>query len=97
MTQVGLGVFEASDSAECWGAFDYTTTIILIILSCALGIGWAVFNFIQVRKINVAEGSSSSRDNLVDPVSDKQRELIIELGDKIANVLSDPCRAQWSF
>lgn len=67
----------AADSPECWGAFDYTTTIVIIILSCVLGIVWAVFNFIQVRKVQVDQTGEGSRNNLVDPVSEEQRKLII--------------------
>jgi uncharacterized protein HemX len=76
----------AADSSDCWGAFDYTTTIVVIILSCVLGIVWAVYNFILVRKVQVDQTGGASRDNLVQHVSEEQRKLIIELGDKIADV-----------
>jgi hypothetical protein len=46
-----------SDSAECYGSFDYSTSIIVIILSCVLGMVWAAINFIQVRSIKVDESS----------------------------------------
>lgn len=46
-----------SDSAECYGSFSYSTSIIVIILSCVLGIVWAAINFIQVRSIKVDESS----------------------------------------
>jgi hypothetical protein len=35
----------ASDAA-CSGKFDLTTTIIVIVVSCVLGIAWAIFNFL---------------------------------------------------
>ena len=54
MHQSDLIALLSPDSPDCWGAFDYTATIIVIIISCVLGIAWAVFNFIQVRKVNVA-------------------------------------------
>ena len=66
-----------TDSLNCTGAFDYTATVIIIIISCVLGIGWAVFNFVQVRKIDVANPGDTSRDQLVDNVTDKQRKLIL--------------------
>ena len=69
MVQSDLVNLYAPDSPDCWGAFDYTTTIIIIILSCVLGIVWAVFNFIQVRKVDVADSSSGSSSRLVSEVS----------------------------
>lgn len=69
MVQSDLVNLYAPDSSDCWGAFDYTTTIIIIILSCVLGIVWAVFNFIQVRKVDVASSSSGSSSRLVSEVS----------------------------
>jgi hypothetical protein len=54
-----------SDSAECYGSFSYSTSIIVIILSCVLGIVWAAINFIQVRSINVNEKGGESRTALV--------------------------------
>lgn len=78
----------APDSSDCWGAFDYTTHIVVIIISCVLGIGWAVLNFMQVRKVDVSSSEGGSRSSLVSNVTEEQRQLIIELGDKIANVLN---------
>ena len=42
------------NSSDCWGAFDYTTHIVVIIISCILGIAWALFNFILVKKVKVS-------------------------------------------
>lgn len=61
-------------------------------VSCALGIAWAIFNFIQVKSIDVINNSgeinksSESSRQLVNEVTEEQRKLLIELGDKIANV-----------
>lgn len=76
----------ATDSTDCYGSFDFPTSIIIIIISCVLGLVWAVFNFIEVRKINVEDSGSSSSGQLVENVSEEQRKLLVELGDKIANV-----------
>lgn len=51
--------------STCYGSFDFTTTIVVIMVSCALGIGWAIFNFIQVRSINVINTSSETSRQLV--------------------------------
>jgi hypothetical protein len=42
-----------SDSPECYGSLGYSASIVVIILSCGLGIVWAAINFIQVRAIKV--------------------------------------------
>lgn len=56
MTDVVLNDLTYSDSPNCYGSFDYSTTIIVIILSCVLGIVWAGINFFLVRSIRVDEG-----------------------------------------
>ena len=40
-------------SSACYGALTFSSTVVIIIISCVLGIAWAIFNFLQVRKINV--------------------------------------------
>ena len=85
----GVGMF---DDPECLGSFNYTTSIVVIIISCVLGLVWAAFNFIQVRGIDVKGEGSSSTGQLVD-ISEEQRKLLIELGDKIANVSISSFRA----
>ena len=42
----------ASDS-QCLGIFDFSTSIIVIIVSCVLGIAWAIVNYVLVKKIDV--------------------------------------------
>lgn len=91
-TFVGAGSLDSS----CYGTFDFTTTIIVIIVSCVLGIAWALFNFLQVKSINVINNTSESSRQLVNEVTEEQRKLLIELGDKISNVLDVLCREQWS-
>ena len=54
MHQTDLAATFAADSSDCWGAFDYTTHIVVIIISCILGIAWALFNFILVKKVKVS-------------------------------------------
>jgi len=54
-----------SDSSDCYGKFDYTTSIVVIFISCVLGIIWAVINFIQVRSIKVDEATTESKTALV--------------------------------
>ena len=60
-----MGSVGAVDPADCMGSFDYTTSIIIIIISCVLGLGWAAFNFFQVRAINVRDSGASSEGQLV--------------------------------
>lgn len=86
MADISLADVVYSNSAECYGSFDYSTSIIIIILSCVLGIVWAAINFIQVRAIKVDDKGGDSQSALVDNITDHQRKLLIELGDKIATV-----------
>jgi hypothetical protein len=66
---------------------------VVIIVSCVLGIVWAIFNFLQVRSIDVINSGGESSRQLVNEVTEEQRKLLIELGDKIANVRIGSLRA----
>lgn len=80
MTQLNFADAILSDSTECYGVFNYSATIVVIIISCVLGIAWAIINFILVKKIDVMGTSPSSSSNLVDNITEEQRKLLIELG-----------------
>lgn len=95
MSALGYTGVAAGDSADCLGLFDYTTSIAVVIASCVLGLAWAVYNFMLVRAVNVKDGGDSE-GQLVEGISEEQRNLLIELGDKISNVLRFPPRAQSS-
>lgn len=79
----------APDSPDCYGSFNYGASIAVIIVSCVLGLAWAVVNFLQVKKINVENSGDSSTGQLVENITEEQRKLLVELGDKIANVRND--------
>jgi hypothetical protein len=53
---------------------------ILVIISCVLGLLWAAFNFMSVRKINVESDQDAESDSLIRGVTEHQRKLLIELG-----------------
>lgn len=94
--EINTGLMAGPTDATCYGTFDFTTTIVVIIVSCVLGIAWAIFNFLQVKSINVINNSGESSRQLVNEVTEEQRKLLIELGDKIANVRLCRCREQSS-
>ena len=48
----------AVEQEECYGSFDLTTSIIVIIVCCVLGLAWAGINFMQVRGIKVSGGGA---------------------------------------
>lgn len=75
--------------AECLGIFDYTTTIVVIIISCVLGIVWAIVNYVLVKRINVSDETHTAHGTLINDITPEQRKLLIELGDKISNVIND--------
>jgi len=76
----------ASDS-QCLGIFDFSTSIIVIIVSCVLGIAWAIVNYVLVKKIDVSDENHTTHGHLINDITPEQRKLLIELGDKISNVI----------
>lgn len=72
---------------SCQSPLALSNVVIIVVICCALGIAWAVFNFILVRRIDVEKGSDGESDSLVGDIPEGQKKLLIELGEKIANVV----------
>ena len=49
----------------CQAPMSFGSVEIVVILCCALGLLWALFNVIQVNKIDVAKGDDGESDSLV--------------------------------
>jgi hypothetical protein len=73
-------VSAARNSPECTGSLDMGSTVLVVVLCCVLGIAWAIFNFIQVKKIDVEKGFDGESDSLVGDIPEEQKKLLIELG-----------------
>ena len=50
-----------------------------------LGLLWSLYNVFLVNKIDVEKGEDGESDSLVGDIPLEQKQLLIELGDKIAN------------
>lgn len=59
--------------------------IIIVIISCVLGIVWAFFNYLGVKKIDLKAGQQGEYEGLAE-ASDAQIKLLLELGEKISEV-----------
>lgn len=57
--------------------------IVIVIISCVLGILWAFFNYLGVKKIDLKGGQQGEYQGLAE-ASDAQIKLLLELGDKIS-------------
>ena len=73
----------------CEAPLTFSSVIILVVISCVLGLLWAAFNFRSVKKINVESDQDAESDSLIGGVTERQRKLLIELGEKISNVQID--------
>jgi hypothetical protein len=72
---------QLSDAAPvCEPPLSFSSVIILVIISCVLGLLWAAFNFRSVIKINVESDKDDDSDPLIQGVTEHQRKLLIELG-----------------
>jgi hypothetical protein len=64
----------------CEPPLSFGSVTILVIISCVLGLLWAAFNFMSVKKINVESDKDDDSDPLIQGVTERQRKLLIELG-----------------
>ena len=65
---------------DCYGPYDFSTTIIVVVICCVLGLLWAAYNVILVRKINVEQGTDGESESLVGDIPEGQKQLLLELG-----------------
>lgn len=54
---------------SCEPSLSFGSVTILVIISCVLGLVWAAFNFMSVRKINVQGGEDGEGDSLIGAVT----------------------------
>jgi len=47
----------APTAEQCQSPLNLSGVVIVVVVCCALGILWAAFNFMLVRKIDVEKGS----------------------------------------
>jgi len=74
-------VVQLSDAtSSCEAPFSFGTVTIFVIISCVLGLVWAAFNFMSVRKIDVERGEDGESDSLIGAITEGQKKLLIELG-----------------
>lgn len=46
----------SADDNSCEAPLSFASVIILVIISCVLGLIWAAYNFMLVKRINVERG-----------------------------------------
>lgn len=71
---------------QCQAPLSFGAVIGIVIGCCILGLIWAIINMLSVNKIDVEKGIDGQSDSLVGDIPESQKQLLIELGDKIANV-----------
>ena len=67
--------------ASCQSPLSYPVEVIIIVACCLIGLIWAVINIFSVESINVRSGYDGTSGK---GISEQQRSLLLELGDKIS-------------
>lgn len=65
-----------ANSAACEAPLSFGTVTVIVIVACVLGLAWAAFNFMSVRKINVETGEDGESESLID-IPEAQKKLLI--------------------
>jgi len=76
-------------NTACRAPLSFTWEWIIIIVCCVLGLLWALFCMSLVFKINVKKGVTGDKkdDESRQDIPEHQKELLIELGQKISEVI----------
>lgn len=74
------------EASTCSAPLSFAGASAVIIVFCVLGLIWALINYRLVKKIDVGLGVGGEHGAIVDLSSD-QKELLVELGEKISEVV----------
>lgn len=76
-------------NSACRAPLDFTWQWIIIIICCVLGLIWAAYNIWLVLKIDVKTGITGDKEDDAqrNDISQHQKDLLIELGEKISEVI----------
>ncbi len=76
-------------NSACKAPFDFSLQWIIIIVCCVLGLLWAAYNIWLVLKIDVKKGITGDQEDDArrNDISQHQKDLLIELGEKISEVI----------
>lgn len=75
-------------NTACRAPLSFTVQWAIIIGCCVLGLIWAAYNIMLVMKIDVRKGKTGDEEDESrrNDISQRQKDLLIELGDKISEV-----------
>lgn len=75
-------------NAACRAPLDFFWEWVIIVACCVLGLLWAAYNIYLVIQIDVRKGITGDKedDARKNNVTQHQKDLLIELGDKISEV-----------
>lgn len=62
---------------------EFATALVMIYLSCAGGIVWAIYNWLQVKNVHVGEYEEGLEEGL--QREDKKLDVLVEIGQKISD------------
>lgn len=76
-------------NTACRAPLDFGWQWIIIIICCVLGLLWAAYNIWLVLQIDVRKGITGDKedDARKNDISQHQKDLLIELGVKISEVI----------
>ena len=77
---------EALDST-CRAPLSFGAATAMIVIFSIAGIIWSIINYRLVKRIDVQLGTNGEVGAIID-ISSDQKELLLELGEKISNVIS---------
>jgi hypothetical protein len=77
----------STGDSGCSSPMSYPVEVIVIVVCCLLGIVWAIYNIFEVERINVRGGYNGDTHSNAKHLTPHQEGLLVELGDKISEVI----------
>jgi hypothetical protein len=75
-----------ADGLDVDSPLSLSGVIVIVIVSCVLGLIWAFFNYLGVKKIDLQHGQQGEYEGLANETTEGQVKLLLELGTKISEV-----------
>jgi hypothetical protein len=78
---------DAIDHSQWDAPLNMTGVILIVIVSCVVGLVWAFVSYLGVKKIDVKNGQQGEYEQgLNEGATEHQVKLLLEIGEKISEV-----------
>ncbi len=67
----------AGEGLHCGSPLGYEGSSVLVIITCVLGLLWAIYNFLALRNIDLEQQADSEDEALMEDMPENEKRVLI--------------------